>query len=237
MQHRAVPSQGPQATNAALWDWFLCRAECCQQPPDSQRSGDRAGSGGRLGDSPAGQEPRGVWVRAFPAWPWTPGSLHPEALLCGDANSCLSRGAPEWRQQILRSGWQHPGHTDGLTVSLLSPQTLKGTPASSHGLSGQGWNRKPGGRIPSCWIHEAILPRGRECTRVRRGVAKPWPAPLPQKPHRPMCPSTQAQAHMHTHLHACMETDAACVGNSEAQKDAEGPPQALSPSWGTSVTK
>lgn len=200
MQHRAEPSQGPQATNAALWDWFLCRAEGCQQPPDSQRSGDRVGSGGRLGDSPAGQEPRGLWVRAFPAWPWTPGSLHPEALLCGDANSCLSRGAPEWRQQILRSGWQHPGHTDGLTVSLLSPQTLKGTPASSHGLSGQSWNRKPGGRIPSCWIHEAILPRGRECTRVRRGGQGRGRHPS-LKNHTGPC----AQAHKprHTCTHTC----------------------------------
>lgn len=161
-----------------------------------------------------------------------PGPLQPEALPCGDANSCLSRGAPKWRQQILRSGWQHPGHTRWPDCVPPKPADPQGDTSiipwpERAGLEQEAWRWNPiwpDSRGYSAW--------GQECTWVS-GVWQGCGRHPPLKNHAGPC----AHAHMHTHLHACMETDAACAGNSEAQKDAEGPPQALSPSWGTSATK
>lgn len=132
-----------------------------------------------------------------------PGPLQPEALPCGDANSCLSRGAPKWRQQILRSGWQHPGHTRWPDCVPPKPADPQGDTSiipwpERAGLEQEAWRWNPiwpDSRGYSAW--------GQECTWVSRGVARLWPAPPPQKPRRPMCPRTHAHTPARVHGDRC----------------------------------
>lgn len=153
----------------------------------------RSGGGGGLRDSPAGQEPRGCGTGLSQHGP---GPLHPEALPRGDANSCLSKGAPEWRQQILRSGWQHPGHTRW-------PDCVPPEPADPQGdTSIIPWPEWAGLQQEAWWQNPILLDSrgysawGQGMHMGQAGCGKAVAGTPPSK-------TTQAHVPRHTCTHTC----------------------------------